>query len=163
MVIFHYGFYLFSLEWLSLIWNAFLLIPLPHCTCHLIACYILAPISNPFGENWIKKKTLFWPFFPPSFISLFHTRSTTMKNVPTIFIFVLDSLNLSENEIKILVYKFHTRKTMERCRAILLLFMLVIGFEKASLRYRVMTFLDRMDYLQKMNSIGVFLKFCWWG
>ena len=83
-----------------------------------------------------------------------------MKNVPTIFIFVLDSLNLSENEIKILVYKFHTRKTMERCRAILLLFMLVIGFEKASLRYRVMTFLDRMDYLQKMNSIGVFLKFC---
>ena len=46
---------------------------------------------------------------------------------------------------RVSVYKFRTRKIMEWCWVILLLFMLIKGFDKASLRYRVMTFLDRMN------------------
>ena len=52
----------FHWKWLSLILNARPLPLLPYFTFHLITCYLLAPISNPFGENCIQKKNIFYCF-----------------------------------------------------------------------------------------------------
>ena len=142
VIIFSYGFQLFLLEWLYLIWIAHLLLPL--CLIAIIAWLLVAyllPFPTLLGKIALKKKEdHFLSFFQRSFISLFYTRSITMKMILSDFIFVSYSLKLLANEIDFLVYKFCTRKIMEQCRTILLLFTLVEGFEKASLWYIFMIF-----------------------
>ena len=86
----------------------------------------------------------FRPFFPPSDVSLFHTRSSTQEKIPSVFVLLSHSLNLSVNEIEVPFTNSILVKNGTR-RAILLLFTLLKGFELASRRYKFMTFLDRLD------------------
>ena len=86
----------------------------------------------------------FRPFLPPSDVSLFHTRLSTQEKIPSVFVLLSHSLNLSVNEIEVpftnsILVKNGTRQ------AILLLFTLIKGFELASRWYNFMTFSDRLD------------------
>ena len=81
---------------------------LPNRTCHSFSCYPLAPISVPqeiCAEDTknIKKdpKNHFQPFFPPSDVSLFHTRSSTQEKISSVFVLLSHSLKLSVNEIEV--------------------------------------------------------------
>ena len=51
-------------------------------------------------KNNKNPKKYFWPFFPPSVVSLFHPRLPTMKKILSAFISISYSLNLSVNEIE---------------------------------------------------------------
>ena len=52
----------------------------------------------------------FWPFFPLSDVSLFHTRSSTQEKIPSVFVLLSHSLKLLVNEDWGSLYKFHPRK-----------------------------------------------------
>ena len=73
----------------------------------------------------------FRPFFPPSDVSLFHTRLSTQEKIPSVFVSLSHSLKLSVNEIEVPFTNSILVKNGTR-RAILLLFTLVKGFELAS-------------------------------
>ena len=86
----------------------------------------------------------FRPFFPPSDVSLFHTRSSTQEKILSVFVLLSHSLKLSVNEIEVPFTNSILVKNGTR-RAILLLFTLVKGFELASRWYKFTTFSDRLD------------------
>ena len=86
----------------------------------------------------------FRPFFPPSDVSLFHTRSSTQEKILSVFVLLSHLLKLLVNEIEVPFTNSILVKNGTR-RAILLLFTLVKGFELASLRYRFVTFSDHTD------------------
>ena len=121
---------------------------LPDRICCPFARYPLAPVSVSLEDLSRKHQKYihisFRPFFPPSDVSLFHTRSSTQEKIPSVFVLLSHSLKLSVNEIEVLFTNSILVKN-GTCQAILLLFMLVKGFEKASLWYKFMTFSDHKD------------------
>ena len=108
----------------------------------------LLPFSFPLEELRRKHQKYshisFQPFFPPSDVSLFHTRSSTQEKIPSVFVLLSHSLKLSVNEIEVPFTNSILVKN-GTCQAILLLFTLIKGFEMVSLRYIFTTFSDRKD------------------
>ena len=121
---------------------------LPHRICCPFARYPLALISIFLGRSKSEPPKyiyiIFRPFFPPSDVSLFHTRSSTQEKILSVFVSLSHLLKLSVNEIEVPFTNSILVKNGTR-RAILLLFTLIKGFELASPRYRFTTFSDRLD------------------
>ena len=121
---------------------------LPHRICCPFARYPLAPVSISLEDLSRKHQKYihisFRPFFPPSDVSLFLTRSSTQEKILSVFVLLSHSLNLLVNEIEVpftnsILVKNGTRQ------AILLLFTVVKGFELAFQRYKFTTFSNRLD------------------
>ena len=113
--------------------------------CSLSTCSHFHVLGRSESETPKKSTHIsFRPFFPPSDVSLFHTRLSTPEKIPSVFVSLSHSLKLLVNEIEVpfknsLLVKNGTR------RAILLLFTLVKIFELASQRYKFTTFSDHLD------------------
>ena len=121
---------------------------LPHRICYPFTRYPLAPVSVSLEDLCRKHQKYsyisFRPFLPPSDVSLFHTRLSTQEKIPSVFVSISHSLKLLVNKIEVPFTNSILVKNGTR-RAILLLFMLVKGFELVSRRYKFMTFSDRLD------------------
>ena len=121
---------------------------LPHCICCPFARYPLAPVSVSLEDLSRKHQKYihisFRPFFPPSDVSLFHTRLSTQEKTLSVFVSISHSLKLSVNEIEVPFTNSILVKNGIR-RVILLLFTLIKGFELASRQYKFTTFSDRLD------------------
>ena len=78
---------------------------LPHCICCPFARYPLVPVYVSLEDLSRKHQKYihisFRPFFPPSDVSLFHTRLSTQEKIPSVFVLLSHSLKLSVNEIEV--------------------------------------------------------------